>query len=107
VKVRPLYDRIIVKPDTPEEMKGKLHIPDKYREKRTTGEVLIVGPGRYEDGKYSPMGVKVGDKVMYGSLSGIPIQEDCLMMREQDVLAILEEEDVSAEAKEEPVVAEA
>jgi len=93
LNITPLADRIVVKPLEPKEVKrGGIIIPDTAKEKPQEGEVVAVGKGKYEDGKLVPMEVKVGDKVLYGKYSGTEIKindEDYLIMREEDVLAII------------------
>ncbi|MBW7933218.1 MAG: co-chaperone GroES [Gemmatimonadaceae bacterium] len=92
-KVAPLADRVVVKAiEEAEQMRGGLYIPDTAKEKPQQGEIIAVGPGRYEDGKLVPMGVKVGDKVLYGKYSGTEVTidgENYLILRESDVLAII------------------
>ena len=64
-KVSPLADRVVVKAlEESEQMRGGLYIPDTAKEKPQQGEIIAVGPGKYEDGKLVPMGVKTGDKVL-------------------------------------------
>ena len=71
VKLSPLADRVVVKAlEETEQMRGGLYIPDTAKEKPQQGEIVAVGPGRFEDGKRVPMDVKVGDKVLYGKYSG-------------------------------------
>jgi chaperonin GroES len=93
VKVTPLADRVVVKPlEEAEQMRGGLYIPDTAKEKPQQGEILAVGPGRYEDGKRIPPDVKVGDKVLYGKYSGTEVTLDgdqVLILRESDVLAVI------------------
>jgi len=94
LKVRPLADRIVVKPlEETEQMRGGLYIPDTAKEKPQQGEVVAVGPGKLTDeGQRLPMEVKVGDKVLYGKYSGTEVtigDEQYLILRESDVLAIL------------------
>ena len=93
VKVNPLADRVVVKAlEETESMRGGLYIPDTAKEKPQQGEILAVGPGKYEDGKLVPMGVKVGDKVLYGKYSGTEVTiegEQLLILRESDVLAVI------------------
>jgi chaperonin GroES len=73
LKVTPLEDRVVVMPsDEAEEMRGGLYIPDTAKEKPTQGEIIAVGPGRFEKGNRVPMDLKVGDKVIYGKYSGTP-----------------------------------
>jgi chaperonin GroES len=92
-KVAPLADRVVIKAiEETEQMRGGLYIPDTAKEKPQQGEIIAVGPGRYEDGKLVPMGVKVGDKVLYGKYSGTEVTvdgENYLILRESDVLAVL------------------
>ena len=93
MKIRPLYDRIVVKRiEQQEQMHGGLYIPDTAKEKPQQGEIIAAGPGKYEDGKLVPMTVKVGDKVLYGKYSGTEISLDgdtVLILRESDVLAVV------------------
>jgi chaperonin GroES len=93
VKVAPLADRVVVKPlEETEQMRGGLYIPDTAKEKPQQGEIVAVGPGKYEDGKLVPMGVKTGDKVLYGKYSGTEVTLDgdqYLILRESDVLAVI------------------
>jgi chaperonin GroES len=92
-KVAPLADRVVVKPlEEAESMRGGLYIPDTAKEKPQQGEIIAVGPGRYEDGKRVPLEVKVGDKVLYGKYSGTEVTldgEQRLILRESDVLAVI------------------
>ncbi|MHB0962975.1 MAG: co-chaperone GroES [Gemmatimonadaceae bacterium] len=92
-KVAPLADRVVIKAsEEAEQMRGGLYIPDTAKEKPQQGEIIAVGPGRYEDGKLVPMGVKVGDKVLYGKYSGTEVTldgENYLILRESDVLAVV------------------
>ena len=92
-KVNPLSDRVVVKAlEETEQMRGGLYIPDTAKEKPQQGEIVSVGPGKYEDGKLVPMTVKVGDKVLYGKYSGTEVTvdgEQLLILRESDVLAVL------------------
>ncbi len=93
--LKPLHDRLIVRPAEAEEVtKSGIIIPDSAKEKPVQGEVLAAGPGKLDDtGKLAPMGVKVGDTVLYGKYSGTEVSldnEDVLIMRESDVFAIVE-----------------
>ena len=92
-KVAPLADRVVVRPlEEAETMRGGLYIPDTAKEKPQQGEIVAVGPGKYEDGKLVPMTVKVGDKVLYGKYSGTEVtidNEQLLILREADVLAVV------------------
>jgi chaperonin GroES len=92
-KVAPLADRVVVKPlEDTEQMRGGLYIPDTAKEKPQQGEVMFVGPGRFDDGKRVPMEVKAGDKILYGKYSGTEVTvdgEQVLILRESDILAIV------------------
>src|SRR5512143_2193349 len=92
-KVAPLADRVGVKAlEDAETMRGGLYIPDTAKEKPQQGEIVAVGPGRFEDGKRVPMDVKAGDKVLYGKYSGTEVTvegEQYLILRESDVLAVI------------------
>jgi chaperonin GroES len=93
VKVEPLADRVVVRPlEETEQMRGGLYIPDTAKEKPQQGEIVAVGPGRFDDGKRVPMEVKVGNKVLYGKYSGTEVtldNEQYLILRESDVLAVI------------------
>ena len=93
-KFRPLQDRVLVKPLTSEEKtKGGIIIPDTAKEKPMQGKVIAVGAGaRGENGKLLPMGVKAGDKILYGKWSGTEIKidgEELLVMKESDIMGIV------------------
>ncbi len=94
-KVKPLADRVIVKRLEEEEVKkGSIIIPDTAKEKPQKGEIIAVGPGRLEDGKRIEMEVKKGDKILFSKYAGTEVkidEEECLIMREDDILAIIEE----------------
>ena len=91
--VTPLSDRVVVRAlEETEQMRGGLFIPDTAKEKPMQGEVIAVGPGRYEKDKRVPMELKVGDKVLYGKYSGTEVtidSEQLLILREADVLAVV------------------
>ena len=91
--VKPLADRVVIKAlEETEQMRGGLFIPDTAKEKPQQGEIVAVGPGRYEDGKLVPMSLKVGDRVLYGKYSGTEVtlsNEALLILRETDVLAVI------------------
>ena len=93
VKVAPLADRVVIKAmEETESMRGGLYIPDTAKEKPQQGEIVAVGPGRFDEGKRVPMDVKVGDKVLYGKYSGTEVTLDgdqYLILRESDVLAVI------------------
>ena len=92
-KVSPLADRVVVKAlEETEQMRGGLYIPDTAKEKPQQGEIVAVGPGRFDEGKRVPMDPKVGDKVLYGKYSGTEVTidtEQLLILRESDVLAVV------------------
>ncbi|HEY7166306.1 MAG TPA: co-chaperone GroES [Candidatus Binatia bacterium] len=93
-KIRPLHDRVIVKRiDEEEKSKGGIIIPDTAKEKPQEGRVVAVGPGKQDDGKVIPLGVKAGDKILFGKYSGTEIKldgEEHLILREDDILGVLE-----------------
>jgi chaperonin GroES len=93
VSLQPLEDRIVVKPSEGEEMTASgLVIPDTAKEKPQEGEVMAVGPGRFEDGNRVPLDVKVGDKVIYSKYGGTEVKlagDELLILSARDVLAIV------------------
>jgi chaperonin GroES len=95
MKIRPLHDRVIVK-RVEEEKKsaGGIVIPDTAAEKPSQGEIVAVGPGKTDDnGKIVAMGVKVGDRVLFGKYSGQEFKmdgQDLLHMREDDIIGIVD-----------------
>lgn len=96
MKIRPLADRVVVKRIEEEEVKkGNIIIPDTAKEKPQKGEVIAVGPGRVDEkGNRVPMEVKVGDKVIFSKYAGSEVKiddEEFLVMREDDILAVIEE----------------
>lgn len=95
MKVRPLYDRILIKRlDTEEKTKGGIIIPDTAKEKPQEGKVIALGKGKLlDDGSTKPLDVKVGDKVLFSKYGGTDINidgEDYLILREEEILAIIE-----------------
>jgi chaperonin GroES len=95
MKVRPLHDRILVKREDENEAKhGSIIIPDTAKEKPQRGKVVAAGNGKVgEDGKRIPLDVKSGDRILFGKYSGSEVKidnDDYLILREEDVLAILE-----------------
>ncbi len=101
MKIRPLYDRIVVKRiEETEQMQGGLYIPDTAKEKPQEGEVVAIGKGkRLEDGKVVALDVQVGDRILFGKYSGSDIKLDgneYLIMREDEVLGILDAAPVAA-----------
>jgi chaperonin GroES len=94
-KIRPLQDRVIVKRVKEEEKtKGGIIIPDSAKEKPVEGEVIAVGNGKVqEDGTVRKLDVKAGDRILFGKYSGTEVKvdgEDLLVMREDDVMAVIE-----------------
>ncbi|MEK7295141.1 MAG: co-chaperone GroES [Actinomycetota bacterium] len=95
MKLKPLDDRIVVKPNEAEERTASgLVIPDTAQEKPQQGTVLAVGPGRWSDdtGKHSPLDIKVGDTVLYSKYGGTEVThegDDLLILTSRDVLAIV------------------
>jgi chaperonin GroES len=94
MKVRPLYDRLVVRRiEKGETAKGGIVIPDSAKEKPQEGEVLAVGNGKILDnGSKVPLDVKAGDKILFGKYSGSEIKiegEEVLILREDEVLAVL------------------
>ena len=94
MKIKPLADRVVIKPSPAEEKtKGGIILPDTAKEKPVVGEVVAVGPGKVtDDGKKVLLEVKVGDKVLYGKYSGTEVTiegDEYLIMREADIFAIV------------------
>ena len=95
MNIRPLHDRVIIK-RMEEERKspGGIVIPDAAAEKPVRGEVMAAGKGKIlENGDVRPLDVKVGDKVLFGKYSGTEVKvngEDLLVMREEDIMAVIE-----------------
>ena len=94
MKMKPLADRVVIKPAQAEEKtKGGIILPDTAKEKPVVGEVVAVGPGKVtDDGKKVAPEVKIGDKVLYGKYSGTEVTvegEEYLIMREADIFAIV------------------
>ncbi len=94
MNLKPLSDRVLVKRlDYEEKTAGGIYIPDTAKEKPSQGEIIAAGPGKVgDDGKAVPMTVKKGDKVLFNKYAGTEISvngEDHLIMREDDILAIV------------------
>ncbi|MGK0674358.1 MAG: co-chaperone GroES [Halothiobacillaceae bacterium] len=95
MKIRPLHDRVLIK-RVEEELTtpGGIVLPGSAAEKPNRGEVIAVGPGKSnEKGELRPIGVKVGDKVLFGQYAGTKVKvdgEELLMMSEDDILAVIE-----------------
>jgi chaperonin GroES len=95
MKIRPLHDRVIVKRlDEEKTSAGGIIIPDTAAEKPVQGKVVAVGKGKIlENGEVRPLDVKVGDKVLFGKYGGTEVKvdgEDLLVLREEDVVAVIE-----------------
>ena len=94
MQIKPLADRVVVKAiEMEEKTKSGIVLPDTAKEKPQEGEIVAVGPGRYEDGKLVPMNVKKGDRVLFAKYAGTEVKldgEEYLIMRESDILGILD-----------------
>ena len=92
--VKPLGDRVVIYPtEEAEQMRGGLYIPDTAKEKPQQGEVVAVGPGRFEKGERVPMELAEGQTVLYGKYSGTEVtfdNEQYLILKESDVLAVID-----------------
>jgi len=96
MQIAPLADRVLVRPlEAEEKTKGGIILPDTAKEKPQEGRVMAVGKGKVsDDGKFQPMEVKVGDKILYGKYSGTEIKiEDIehLIIRQEDILAVIQD----------------
>ena len=96
MNVRPLHDRVLIRRVEEETVSaGGIVLPGSAAEKPNRGEVLAVGNGRIlENGEVRPMDVKVGDKVLFGQYGGTTVKvdgEELLMMREEDIMAVIED----------------
>ena len=95
MKLRPLHDRVIIKRlDNERKTASGIVIPDAAAEKPDPGEIVAVGNGKVgDDGKLRPLGVKVGDRVLFGKYSGQTVKvegDELLVMREEDIMAVVE-----------------
>jgi chaperonin GroES len=95
LKIRPLHDRILVKRiEEQETVRGGIIIPDTAKEKPQEGKVIAAGNGKVgDDGKKIPLDIKAGDRILFGKYSGseVKIEDDeYLILREEDVLAVLD-----------------
>ena len=95
MKLRPLHDRVVIKRMEEERTSpGGIVIPDSATEKPIKGEVMAVGNGKVnESGEVRPLDLKVGDTVLFGKYSGTEVKvegEDLLVMREDDIMAVIE-----------------
>lgn len=92
--LKPLADRVVVRPlEREEKTASGIFLPDNAKEKPQEGEVIAVGPGRTEDGKRVVLDVQVGDRVIFSKYAGTEIKvnnEEVLILRESDILAIVE-----------------
>ena len=101
MKIRPLYDRVVVKrvEDKEAAMQGGLYIPDSAKEKPQEGEVVAIGKGkRLEDGKLVALDVQVGDRILFGKYFGSDIKlddQEYMIMREDEILGILDKQPVA------------
>jgi len=93
LKIQPLGDRVVIRPlEEAEEMRGGLYIPDTAKEKPLQGEIMAVGPGRFEKTERVPMELEVGQKVLYSKYAGTDVRvgdDEVLIIKESDVLAIV------------------
>ena len=102
MKIRPLYDRVVVKrvEDKETTMQGGLYIPDSAKEKPQEGEVVAIGKGkRLEDGKLVALDVKAGDRILFGKYTGSDVKldgEEYMIMREDEILGILDSKPAAA-----------
>jgi chaperonin GroES len=95
MKIRPLQDRVIVKRvEEEEKTSGGIIIPDTAKEKPQQGKIIAVGKGKVgDDGKVTPLDVKVGDRILFGKYSGSEVKldgDEHLIMREDDILGVIE-----------------
>jgi chaperonin GroES len=100
---RPLHDRVAVKRiEEEQKTKGGIIIPDTAKEKPMQGEIVAVGAGaRNDKGELVPMGVKVGDRVLFGKWSGTEVKidgQELLIMKESDIMGVLDESSAAAKA---------
>lgn len=94
MKLRPLEDRVVVRPiEVEEKTKSGIVLPDTAKERPQQGEIIAVGPGRFEDGKRVPMEVKAGDIVIYSKYGGSEVKvegEEYLILSMRDIMAVIE-----------------
>jgi len=94
MKIKPLGDRVVVKPlEQESKTKSGIIIPDTAKEKSHRGKIIACGEGKYDDGKLVPMSVKVGDTVLYKEYSGDDFKldgEEVVVLKEEDIIAIIE-----------------
>lgn len=96
MKIRPLFDRVVVRrKESAAATTGGIIIPENAKEKPTRGEVVAIGPGSFRGNKFVETTVRVGDTVLFTKYSGTDVvldDEDHLVIREDDILAVVEEE---------------
>ena len=97
MRFRPLHDRVVVKRiEEEQKTKGGIIIPDTAKEKPMQGEILAVGPGaRNDKGDLIPLGVKAGDRVLFGKWSGTEVKldgDELLIMKESDIMGVLDDD---------------
>ncbi|MCL5406920.1 MAG: co-chaperone GroES [Patescibacteria group bacterium] len=94
MKIKPLADRVVVKPlEEESKTKSGIIIPDTAKEKSHRGEIIATGPGKYDDGKLIALNVKIGDKILYKEYSGDEFKLDgitVIILKEEDIIAIIE-----------------
>jgi chaperonin GroES len=93
MKIKPLHDRVVVRvQDSETRTESGIVIPDNAKEKPTTGEVVAVGPGHYDNGTFVTTSVKEGARVLFGQFAGQKVKvdgEEITILRENDILAVL------------------
>ena len=93
IKIQPLSDRVVVRPiEDTEQMRGGLYVPDTAKEKPQQGEIIAIGPGRFEKNVRVPMELKQGQKVLFAKYTGAEVtvdDEEVLIIKESDVLAVI------------------
>ncbi len=95
MNIRPLHDRVLVRRiEQGEKTAGGIIIPDTAQEKPQEGEIVAAGPGeRSDDGKLHPLGVKAGDRILFGKWSGTEVKvdgEELLIMKESDIMGVID-----------------
>ncbi len=94
MKLRPLYDKIVLERIEQEKTDSGLYIPETSQEKPNIGIIIEAGYGKFENGQYTPLAVKKGDKVLFAKFSGTEVEfgdKKYIIIRENDILSILEE----------------
>jgi len=93
MNIKPLADRVVIKVLAGEEKtKSGIVLPDTAKEKPQEGEVVAIGPGKFEKGEREPLDVKVGDRVIYSKYAGTEVKQDgeeYLILKQADILAIV------------------